>query len=118
MPITPRCQPSPPDDEDVVRADRRVGFDGLFRLGDELGLLGLAAQVLVVQLLGEPARFVDRRFVGREQQTHGDVRRAHPAGRVHTRRQDEADVVAVDRLAGQARRFEQRAQADGVRARC
>ena len=34
----------------------------------------------------------------------GDVGRAHAAGGVDARRQHEADVIAVDRLAGQARR--------------
>ena len=39
----------------------------------------------------------------------------HAAGGVHARRDHERDVVAVDRLAGQARHVEQRAQADLVR---
>ena len=46
----------------------------------------------------------------------GDVRRAHAAGGVDARRQHEADVIAVDRLAGQAGDVEQRAQADLVRS--
>ena len=62
------------DDEHVVGADRRVGLDRLLRLGDELGFLLLAPQVLVVQLLREPARLVAHGFVGGEQQPRRDVR--------------------------------------------
>ena len=41
--------------------------------------------------------------------------RAHAAGGVHARREHEADVIAVDLLAGQAADFEQRPQPDLVR---
>ena len=102
MPMTPRCQPVAADDEHVVRADGRVGFDRLLRLADELGFLLLPPQVLVVQLLREPARFVGHRFVGGEQQPGRDVRAAHPAGGVDARRDHERDLVAVDCLAGEA----------------
>ena len=114
MPITPRCQPSPPTTSTLCAPIAGIGLDRLLRLGDQVGFLGLALEVLLVQLLGEPARFVARRFVGREQQAGRDVGRAHAAGGVDARREDEPDVVAVDRLAGQPGGLEQRAQADGV----
>ena len=50
------------------------------------------------------AHFVGHRFVVGQQQPRGDVGRAHAAGGVDARREHEADVIAVDRLAGQARR--------------
>ncbi len=90
------------DDEDVVRADCRVCFDGLLRLADELGFFLLPAQVLVIQLLREIARFLGHLFVRREEQPRRDVRAAHPAGRVDARRDHERDLVAVDRLSGEA----------------
>ena len=86
------------------------------RLGDDRGLFLLAARVLLVQLLGQLARLVRQRLVARQQQPRRDVRRAHAAGRVHPRRQAEADVVAVDALPGQAGRVDQRPQPDLVRA--
>ena len=61
------------------------------------------------------ARLVAHRFVGGEQQPRRDVGRAHAPGGVDPRRKDEADLIAVDRLAGQPGGVEQRAQADGVR---
>ena len=102
------------DDQHVVRADRRIGLDRLLRLGDEIRFFGLALEVLFVQLLRQPARFLAGRLVGGQQQPRGDVGRAHAPGGVDARREDEPDVVAVDGLAGEAGRFEQRAQADGV----
>ena len=51
-----------------------------------------------------------------QQQPRRDVGRAHAAGGVDARRHHEADVIAVDGLAGQAGGLEQRAQADLVRA--
>ena len=103
------------DHQHVVRPDRRIGLDRLFRLRDELGLLLLAAEVLVVQLLRQSARFALHRVAGREQQPGRDVRRTHPPGGVDARRDHEGDLIAVDRLAGEPRRVEQRAQSDGVR---
>ena len=91
------------DDEHVVRADGGVGFNRLLRLRDEIGFFLLAAQVLVVQLLRQRARFIAMRLVGGEQQPRRDVGRAHPARGVHARRQHEADLVAVDGLAASAR---------------
>ena len=105
------------DDQDVVGADGRIGLDRLLRLRHELGFFVLALEVLVVQLLREPARLLLERVVGREQQPGRDVRRAHAAGRVDARREHERDLIAVDGLAGQAAAVEQRAQADGVRSR-
>ncbi len=49
----------PADDEDVVRADRRIGLDRLLRLGDEVCLFLLASQVFLVELLGERPRILD-----------------------------------------------------------
>ena len=103
------------DDEHVVRPDGRVGLDRLLRLADELGLFLLAAQVLVVQLLRQPAGLLGHGFVGGEEQPRRDVRAAHAPGGVDARRDDERHLVAVDCLAGQPRGFEQRAEADGVR---
>ena len=54
-------------------------------------------------------------LVGSEQQPRGDVGRAHAPGGVDARREQEPDVIAVDRLAGEAGCVEQRAQADRVR---
>ena len=104
----------PADDEHIVRADRRVGFDGLLRLRDEIRFLALAAQVFFVQLQRQAARLLDRRFVVGEEQTGRDVGRAHPSGRVDAGGENESDLVAVDPLAAQPGRFEQRAQSNGV----
>jgi hypothetical protein len=80
MPMTPRMPPGAADDQDVVRADGRIRLDRLLRGGDELRFFLLPPQVLVVQLLGEPARFLLERSVGGQQQAGRDVRRAHAAG--------------------------------------
>ena len=74
------------DDDHRARADVEIGVDDLSRLRDDLGLLLLAPEVLAVELLGERARLVGHRFVGRQQQPGGDVGRAHAAGGVHARR--------------------------------
>ena len=58
------------------------------------------------------ARASSHRLVAGEQQARGDVRRAHASRGVDARRQHEADVKAVERLAEQPGRFEQRPQAD------
>ncbi len=102
MPMTPRCQPGPADDEDVVRADCRVCFDGFLRLAHELGFFLLPAQVLVIQLLREIARFLGHLFARRQEQTRGDVGTAHPAGGVDARRHHERDLIAVDGLSREA----------------
>ena len=103
------------DDQDAPGADLGIGLDDLLRLGEDVLILLAAARVLGLELVGKRLGFVGHRFVGREQQPRGDVRRAHAAGGVDARRDHEADVIAVDRLSGQAGGFEQRAQADLVR---
>ncbi len=108
MPALPR------HDDDVVRADVGIGLDQLAGLGDDRRFLFLALRVLDVELLGEPAGLVPGSLVRGEQQPGGDVRRGHAAGRVDARRQQEADVEAVERLAGQSRPVEQRPQPDRV----
>ena len=104
MPMTPRCQPSPPTTSTLCAPTAGSVSIAFFAWRDELGLLLLPPQVLVVELLREAARFVAHRFVGGQQQPRGDVRRAHAAGGVDARREHERDVIAVDGLAGQARR--------------
>ena len=116
MPMTPRCQPVAADDEHVVRADGRIGS----RSPSCASATSSASscwrrRFSSFSCCASAARLVAQRLVGREQQARRDVGRAHAPGRVHARRQDERDLVAVDRLAGQARRLEQRAQADRVR---
>ena len=104
------------DDEHRSRADIRIGLDDLPRRREDLRLFLLAPQVLPIELHRETPRLVGHRLVGREQQPRGDVGRAHAPRRVDARRQQKRDVVAVDRLAGQPRDVEQRAQSDLVRA--
>ena len=74
------------DDEHVVGADRRVRLDRLLRLADELGLLLLPPEVLVVELLREPAGFVRHALVGGQQEPRRDVGAAHAPGGVDARR--------------------------------
>ena len=100
MPMTPRCQPSPDDDEHRAGADVRVALDRLAGRGEDLLLLVLPSLVLLVELRRQRPRLVGHGGVGGEQEARGDVGRGHAAGRVHARREHEADVVAVDRLAG------------------
>ena len=116
MPITPRCHPSPPTTRTLwapIAGSVSIAF---FASSHELRFLLLPAEVLVVQLLRQRARFVAERLVGRQQQARRDVGRAHAPRGVDARREHERDLVAVDRLAGQARCLEQRAQADRVRS--
>ena len=116
MPMTPRCQPSPATTMTVREPISRSVSTDLPRLRDDLRLLLLAAEVLGVELLGE--RRALRRAIASsdgQQQPGGDVRRAHAAGGVDARREHEADVIAVDLLAGQAADVEQRSQPDLVR---
>ena len=104
------------DDEHVVRADRGVGLDRLLRLRDDVRFLGCWRwRFSSFSCCASAARLVAMRFVGGEQQARRDVGRAHAAGGVDARREHEADVIAVDGLAGQAGGLEQRAQADRVR---
>ena len=104
------------DDEDRVRADVRVVLDGAARLGEDLLLLRLPAQVLLVELLGERARLGRHRLVGGQQQPRRDVGRRHPPGRVDARREDERRRCSC-RSSCPARPgdVEQRPQADLVR---
>ncbi len=97
-------------------ADLGVALHDLAGLGDDGGFLLLPAHVLCVELLGQSPCLIGQRIVGGQQETGRDVGGRHAAGRVDPRRQDEADVVAADALARQARHFQQRAQADLVRA--
>ena len=115
MPMTPRCQPRPPTTRTLCAPTAGIGFDRLLGLRDEIGFFRLALQVLVAELLRERAGLVAHRFVGGEQQARGDVGRAHAPGGVDARRDHEADVIAVDRLAGESAGIEQRAQPDRVR---
>ena len=116
MPMTPRCQPSPPTTSTLCAPTAGSVSIAFFALHDQVRLLLLAAEVLVIELLGQRPRLVTHGLVGRQQQPRRDVGRAHAPRGVDARREDEADLVAVDRLARQARRLEQRAQSDGVRS--
>ena len=111
MPMTPRCQPSP-----ATTSTDRAPTSGsvctiFFAARENLGFLFLPPDVLAIELQRELPHFFGQRLVVGEEQPRGDVRRAHAPGGVHARREHEADVVAVDRLAGQAGDIEQRAQA-------
>ena len=115
MPMTPRCHPSPA----TTRTDRApmsgsvsIALRAAARISCSCVLAPL---VLLVQLRGERARLVGHRRVGGQQEPGGDVGRRHAAGGVHAWREHEADVVAVDRLSGQARGVEQRLQPHLVR---
>ena len=103
-------------DEDRARADIGIGRHDLLRGGERRRFLFLPPQVLAVELHRQRPGFVAQRFVGRQQQPGGDVGRAHAPRGVHSRREQERDVIAVDRLSAQARDVEQRPQADLVRA--
>ncbi len=92
------------DDQHRARADVRIGLDDLLRGREDLGFLLLPPDVLAVELLRQRPRFVAHRLVARQQQPRRDVGRAHAAGGVDARREHERDVIAVDRLAGQAGR--------------
>ena len=86
MPMTPRCQPSPPTTSTLCAPTAGSVSIAFFAWRDELGFLLLPPQVLVVELLGEPARLVRHRLVGGQQQPRGDVGRAHASGGVDARR--------------------------------
>ena len=91
-------------DEDRARADIGIGLHDLLRGGEDLGFFLLPPDVLAVELQRPAPRLVAHRFVARQQQPRGDVGRAHASGGVDARREHERDVVAVDRLAGEAGR--------------
>ena len=102
-------------DEHGAGADVGIALDDLLRLGDDRRLFLLAADVLLVQLLGQrpaPLRPAPRR---RPAAGASRCRACHAAGGVDPRRQDEADVVAADALAGKPGAVEQGLQADLVR---
>src|SRR3712207_9012025 len=62
----------------LFRSDRRAG------VGDELRFLLLPPEVLVVELLRQPARLLTHRLVGGEQQAHRDeIGRAHRLNSSH-----------------------------------
>ncbi len=104
MPMTPRCQPSPPTTSTVWAPMSGSVSTAFFAAATMSCSSLLAARVLGVELLGEGLRLAGQRLVGRQQQPRGDVGAAHAAGGVHARRHHEGDVIAVDGLAGQARR--------------
>ena len=85
------------------------------RLGEDVLIFLAPSHVFRFELFGERLRLVAHALVRRQQQPRRDVRCAHAAGGVDARRHHEADVIAVDVLARQARGLEQRAQADLVR---
>ena len=116
MPMTPAVPALAAHDEQVVGADVWIGLDDLPRRSHDARFLFLSPGVLVVQLRRERPRDVHLVLVDREQQPSGDVRRAHPPGGVDARREHEPDVEPVERLPEQARRLEQGAQPDRVRA--
>ena len=113
--MTPRCQPSPATTR-IERAPTSGSVcDDLLRRRQDLGFFLLPLDVLAIELQRQLPHLLGQRLVVGEQQARRDVRRAHAAGGVDARREHEADVIAVDRLAGQAADVEQRAQADLVR---
>ena len=97
-------------DDHRARSHLEIGLDQLARLRDDVGLFLLPPEILGVELLGQLARFISHAVVRCQQESCGDVGRAHAAGRVHTGRQHEADVIAVDLLARETADFEQGAQ--------
>ena len=103
-------------DEDAARADGRIGLDDLPGAREDRRLFFLPPHVLAVELPRQILRFRRHRLVGRQQQPRGDVRARHPARGVHARRDLKRHMAAVDRLAGQAGHFDQRAQTDLVRS--
>ena len=50
MPMTPRCQPAPDDDQQIVAADVRVAVHDVPGLGDDRGFFRLPPRVLLAQL--------------------------------------------------------------------
>ena len=117
MPITPRCHPSPPTTSTLCAPTAGSVSIAFRACATSSASSSCRRRFSSLSCCASAARFVAHRFVGREQQPRGDVGRAHAPRRVHARREDERHVVAVDRLAAQARGVEQRAQADGVRTR-
>jgi hypothetical protein len=107
------------DDENVLAADVRIAVDGPAGVGENRGLLLLAAGVLVGETARELARPPPRLVVPslHQEQVEREIGRAHASGRVQARRQDEADVEAVERPPGQAALFEQGLDSRGVRPR-
>ena len=114
--MTPRCQPSPADHDDRARSHLEIGLDQLARLRDDVGFFLLTPEILRVELLGQLARLVGHGVVGCQQESRGDVRRAHSTCGVHARSEHETDVIAVDFLAGETAHLEQRTQTDLVRS--
>ena len=104
------------DDEDRSRADVRIGLTIFLAAATISASSSCRRTFLAIELHRQRPHLLRHRLVGGQQEPRRDVRRAHAAGRVDARRQHERDVIAVDRLPGQAGHVEQRAQADLVRA--
>ena len=117
MPITPRCQPSPATTMTVREPTSRSVSTIFFASATISASSFWRRRFSASSCSRERARLVGHHLVGREQQARGDVGRAHAAGRIHARPDDEADVIAVDLLAGQTADVEQRPQPHLVRTR-
>ena len=113
--MTPRCQPSPATTMTVREPTSRSVSTIFFAAATISASSCCRRRFSVFSCSASSRASVGHRFVGGQQQARGDVRRAHAAGGVDARRQDEPDVVAVDLLAGEAAHVEQRAQPDLVR---
>jgi hypothetical protein len=110
----PAMPPFAADDEHVVGADRGIRFDRFPGIVHQFRFLLLAAEILLIQLLREEARFVFERLIRREQKAGGDIRTAHAPGGIDARGEHERHLIAVDVLADQAAAVEQSAQTDRV----
>ena len=104
------------DDQHRSRSDVGIVVDELPSFRNDGGLFSLAPSVFDVQLFRQRACLVAQGLVGGQQQPCRDVRRTHAASSVHARREDEADVITVDGLPGQAGRVNERTQPDLVRS--
>ena len=114
--MTPRCQPSPATTS-TERAPTSGSVWTIFLAAARISASSSCRRTFSPSsCMRERAHLLAHRLVARQQQPRRDVGRAHAAGGVHARRDHEGDVIAVDRLAGQAGDVEQRAQADLVRA--
>ena len=114
MPMTPRCQPSPATTSTLCAPTSGSVSTSLRASATIVASSSWRFVFSTLSCSASAARLVPGALVGGEQQPRGDVRRGHAAGGVDARRQQEADVEAVERLAGQARSVEQRPQPDRV----
>ena len=115
MPMTPRCQPSPPTTSTLCAPTAGSVSIAFLACATSSASSCWRRRFSSFSCCASAARLVAHRLAGGEQQPGRDVRRAHAPGGVDARRDHERDLVAVDRLAGEAGRVEQRAQPDGVR---